>query len=200
MADADDRGVDDEKSSGGFRAFWSSLPGVLTGIAAVITAAIALAGLWRSQDDGGETASSPPAEVGATTVATTTDATATAAGGVLAEGRLTLRDDEAANLRAKRVTNVGNSDIWLMGGGNPDFAVLYAPYGGLVTEAPSADDKAGCVAALNARSADRLQLAELAPRSVICLKTQTGAIAALRIVEAPAIGSPELVIDYTLWS
>jgi hypothetical protein len=45
MADGDDPGAGDEETGGGFLAFWSSLPGVLKGIAAVITAAIALVGV-----------------------------------------------------------------------------------------------------------------------------------------------------------
>jgi hypothetical protein len=47
---------------GGFWGFWTTLPGVLSGIAAVITAAGALAGIFivRGEDDGRE--SPPPAQ------------------------------------------------------------------------------------------------------------------------------------------
>jgi hypothetical protein len=43
----------DEAGGSRFRAFWSSLPGVLTGIAAVITAVVTLAALFRGGDDSG---------------------------------------------------------------------------------------------------------------------------------------------------
>jgi hypothetical protein len=47
---------------GGFWGFWTTLPGVLSGIAAVITALVAFAGIFivRGGDNGGETPPSPP--------------------------------------------------------------------------------------------------------------------------------------------
>ena len=202
MAAGEDPTGGDEENGGGFLAFWSSLPGVLKGLAAVITAAIALIGVWRSLDGGGDDDTATPATNagGGTTGAAITGEPATPAGSALAEGRLTLQDKDSANLKAKRV-RVGdpNADLTLQGAGTPDFGILYAPYGGLLAETSGAVDKAGCVEALTARSADRVQLADLQPGSKLCLKTAAGAIALLQIVSPPAIGSAQLVFEYTLW-
>jgi hypothetical protein len=201
MADGDDPGAGDEETGGGFLAFWSSLPGVLKGIAAVITAAIALIGVWRSLDGGDDKSGTPATGAGGgTTTAVTTAAPGTPSPGALAAGRLTLRDQDTANLKGKRV-RVGDpdADLSLQGAGTPDFGILYAPYGGLLAETSGAVDKAGCVVALTARSADRVELADLQQGSKLCLKTAAGAIALVKIVSPPAIGSPQLVFDYTLW-
>ena len=211
MADGDDPSGGDEETGGGFLAFWSSLPGVLKGLAAVLTAAIALIGVWRSLDggDGGSEAASPTVAPGTdadgATVATgsgvgTTEPGAPS-GDVVAEGRLTMLDNDTANLKRKHVgPSDPNADLWLQGAGTPDFGILYAPYGGLLSEATDEVDRAGCVTALTARSGDRVQLVDLERGSTLCLKTSSGAIAALRIVSPPAIGSPQLVLDYTLWA
>ncbi len=53
----------DERTGSGFWAFWSSLPGILTGIAAVIAAAGTLAALFAGGD--GTEASAPGATAGA---------------------------------------------------------------------------------------------------------------------------------------
>lgn len=202
MADGDDgKGP----ARGGFLAFWSSLPGVLTGIAAVLTAAIALVGVWRSLDDGTDTPTrleAAPVTTSATTTATTTDGSGAPEAGVLAEGRLTMNADaRIANLKRKRVSSSdADADLWLNGSGNPDSATLYSPYGGLLSRADGAADEAACVAALTARAQDTIPFADLPAGSTVCLKTGSGAIAAIRLVSVPAIGSPQLVFDYTLWA
>ena len=202
MADEDDPAAGDEVTGGGFLAFWSSLPGVLKGVAAVLTAAIALIGVWRSLDGGDdETAGRVTSRGGGATAAGSDGSVVTANGEALAEGRLTLRDNDTANLRAKRV-RVGDpdADLSLQGAGTPDSGILYAPYGGLLAETTDADDKAGCVEALTTRSGDRVELTELRQGARLCLKTAAGAIALLQVVSAPAIGSPQLVFEYTLWA
>jgi hypothetical protein len=198
MADGDDPRPGGGMAGRGFVAFWRSLPGVLTGIAAVLTAVIGLIGLWRSLDDGNGAESSLTGR--AATVAMTTGEPGTLSGDVLAEGRLTMRDEDAANLRRKRVSaGDPEADLVLYGAGTPDFATLYAPYGGLFADASGGVDKAGCVEALTTRTRDTVQLVDLAEGSILCLKTHAGTIAALRIVSPPAIGNPQLVFDYTLW-
>jgi hypothetical protein len=201
MEDGDDPGAGGDESGHGFLAFWSSLPAVLKGLAAVITATIALLGVWRSLDGGGdETATTPSAGAGAGATTATQEPTGPA-GDTLAEGRLTLQDKDTANLKAKRV-RVGDpeADLSLQGAGTPDLGILYAPYGVLLAVATDVDDKPGCVAALNARSSDRIELPDLRKGSLLCLKTSDGGIALLHIVSPPAIGSPQLVFEYTLWA
>jgi hypothetical protein len=43
----------------GFWSFWTTLPGILTGLAGLLTAIIAVVGLWRSLGWGGGTPSAP---------------------------------------------------------------------------------------------------------------------------------------------
>jgi hypothetical protein len=56
----------DDTGGSRFRAFWSSLPGVLTGIAAVITAVVTLAALFRGGDDSDSDVTGGAAEAAAT--------------------------------------------------------------------------------------------------------------------------------------
>jgi hypothetical protein len=198
MEDGDDPGAGGDNSGHGFLAFWGSLPAVLKGLAAVITAAIALLGVWRSLDGGGETLKPSAGAGGGATSAAGEPGGPT--GDALAHGRLTLQDKDTANLKAKHVSAGGaDADVSLLGAGTPDYGMLYAPYGGLLAMATDLDDKAGCVAALNARSSDRVQLPDLQQGSLLCLKTHAGEIALLHIVSPVAIGSPQLVFEYTLW-
>jgi hypothetical protein len=201
MADPDGK----RTNGGGFLAFWSTLPGVLTGVAAVLTAVIGLVGLWRSFDDGTDAPTRPevaPATTSATTSATTTDASDPPEAGVLAEGRLTMDADAGiANLKRKRVSSSdADADLWLNAPGNPDSATLYSPYGGLLSRADGASDKPACVAALTARAQDTIPFVDLPAGSTVCLRTGSGAIAAIRLLSVPEIGSPRLVLEYTLWA
>src|SRR5687767_1394894 len=50
----------DERANSGFWAFWSSLPGILTGVAAVIAAVGTLAALFIGGDGGESPASGAP--------------------------------------------------------------------------------------------------------------------------------------------
>src|SRR5580765_698092 len=45
-------GEPSNERKGGFLAFWTTLPGILTGVAALITAIVGVVGLWKSQNDG----------------------------------------------------------------------------------------------------------------------------------------------------
>lgn len=54
---------------GGFLAFWTTLPRILTGLAALITAVVGAVGLWRSQHDG----STAPTSAATTCVESTAD-------------------------------------------------------------------------------------------------------------------------------
>src|SRR3954451_22974036 len=79
---------DSGKAKSGFLAFWTTLPGILTGVAAVITAFVGLATFLRS-----DTPSTEPAA--RTEPAQTTAATGS---GILSRGRLSLRSGDQADL------------------------------------------------------------------------------------------------------
>jgi hypothetical protein len=49
----------EQDRKGGFLAFWTTLPGILTGLAALITAVVGAIGLWKSQSGGNHPSASP---------------------------------------------------------------------------------------------------------------------------------------------
>jgi hypothetical protein len=51
---------DEESRKRGFLAFWTTLPGTLTGLAALITAVVGAVALFKSTENGGNS-SAPPA-------------------------------------------------------------------------------------------------------------------------------------------
>jgi hypothetical protein len=59
--------------------------------------------------------------------------------------------------------------------------------------------KAGCVKALSARSRDSIPHRDLPARTLVCMTTEEGNVAALRIIRPVAIGSPRITFAYTLW-
>jgi len=194
-------------------AFWTTLPGVLTGAAALLTAVVALAGLWRASDnsDGdrtevlGGSATVAGAEVQETvaTPAAQPETTATTGGGtgelgeVIRKGQVTLTDRDNIDFVDGQVTNGYAGDV-ILNGVDPDFGNLNTVRVAMAKTAGPAD-RAGCVNALNARRVDHLDHSELPAGTWVCLTTEEGNIVALRIIRPVAVGHPQLVFSYTLW-
>jgi hypothetical protein len=191
---------------GGYLSFWTTLPGILTGVAAVITAVVGLATLLHSGKPSMESAAVTtastetqlaPATV--TTGATETAQTTTAAGdggGILARGRLSLRRGDEADLESGVIEVSSSTDLsfgpestpWLHGGGGDSF---FAPV-------PAAPTKAGCVSALTQRHDQFEELPDLGT-GWVCVSTSEGDVAAVEIVALPGVGNPELRLAYTVW-
>jgi hypothetical protein len=70
----------DERANSGFWAFWSSLPGILTGVAAVIAAVGTLAALFIGDDGGESPASGSPVAAQPTSASGSGDEVAAASG------------------------------------------------------------------------------------------------------------------------
>lgn len=201
----------------GAPAFWTSLPGILTGIAAVITALVGLFALLGPGDDGADGGSVPAAErletsaaadpappepvppagaVGGTPTATSDPATAD---GAAIPGQVTMRSPDEADLESGRVgMGVDGSDLYLYCSAG-ECRLNAAGSGGLITIVDVPTDRAGCVAALRARQDGVLETADLTPGAWFCMQTDEAALALVEITGAPGVGTAELVLDYTLW-
>ena len=177
-------------------------------MAALITAVVALAGLWRaSGNDGGDPPATPsaPATVEALPEATQPDTTTTTmtastgtAGEVIHRGEVTLMDQDNVDLSEGVVSNGVANDLFLSGSADPANGALFRVLQAMViSEKPGT--RAGCVEALTARRVDRLPLPELKTGTWVCLTTEEGYVAALRIVSPFAIGNPKLAFAYTVW-
>jgi hypothetical protein len=185
-------------TKGGFLAFWTTLPGILTGVAAVITASLGLATFLHSNKPSVRAAVTPSTDTqpAATTVATS--ATGAAAGAaILAHGRLSLRRGDEADLETGVIENSLSTDLsfgpestpWLhtAGGGDSFFAPV-----------PGEPTKARCVSALTHRRDPFEELPDLGTRWV-CVSTNEGHVAAVEILALPGVGNSELRLAYTVW-
>jgi hypothetical protein len=194
-------------------AFWTSLPGVLTGAAALITAVVTLVGLWptsgkgHNDQPGASTVSErdPAAEASQpetplTTAAQPNKATTAGGGGVgelIGRGQVTLGDGDNVDLVSGVVSSGVSNDLYLQGN-SPDLGDLYTVREAMVIT-PKLRNRAGCVAALNSRRVDRVPIGELKAGTPVCITTEEGHVAALRIIRPVAIGHPQLVFTYSLW-
>ena len=125
-----------------FLQFWTTLPGILTGLAAVLTAIVAVVGLLRS-GGGTATVESRPTSTVASTSSTTNGGTQPE--GVLTQGRLAMMDGDFADLEKSRIEVSHNADLAF------ESSQLLAESPGFLTAARATSDKAGCVHDLTAR-------------------------------------------------
>lgn len=196
-----------------FKAFWTSLPGVLTGVAAVIAAVVSLVALFGpggSDDEpdgpGSAAAAAPPTVV--STGPSSPPATAApgssagaGSGSSAAEakrGSMELEPDDFADLGAGVVTGgrTTGSEFFLFAA--TDEYRLAAAIGQTFAVAPGEPDRAACAAALSKRQDRQLVLSTVGGRTV-CVLTGDQRIAALTLTGLPAVGSPRLSFDYVLW-
>ena len=61
-------------------------------------------------------------------------------------------------------------------------------------------DREACVRALERRSDRLLRLTGLREGATVCVLTGNANIAALRLTALPAVGSPRVAFDYTIWA
>lgn len=196
---------------GAFRTFWTSLPGVLTGVAAVVAAVVSLLAVFGPGHgvhavDGaaapGPVAASdaavPVTPAGGPGSASTTGASPTVGGTLVAEGTLDLRVSEFADLRSTTMSASRNagSDFFLSGG---DGFYLDAAVGETLALAHGAGDRADCVATLPRRSDPVVSLRGARSGDVVCVLTSDLEIGVLTVQTRPSTGSPVFVFSYQLW-
>jgi hypothetical protein len=182
---------EDENRKGGFLAFWTTLPGILTGLAALITAVVGAVALFKTQESNGK--SSEPA----TTVASTTGGGTTAQGKFLHAGRVTLLRGDNADLERGLIGN--SSDVDLSFGPETTPTIHYSGAStSFFAPVDARPTKSACVAALNGRH-DTEELISEIERKWTCVSTTEGNVAVVRVVSAPGVGSAKLVLSYTVW-
>ena len=184
-------------SSGGFLAFWSTLPGILTGIAALITAIVGLATLIHSWGGSNETATAPQAA--ATLTSTPASADSGTSGqepiGATKTGPLALRRGDEADLERGVVGFDANSDIML---GPESTPWLYASNAAFLAPVQTMPSESTCRRALSGRHDPFEQVSDLSAPWV-CVSTTEGHIAVVEIVGTPDVGSAQLDLKYTVW-
>jgi hypothetical protein len=174
----------DEPSSdrkGGFLAFWTTLPGILTGVAALITAIVGAVGLWKSQSGGGDHGGA--------------SATVVATNDTLVSHQLSLNPGDGADLDKAQIGSLLNTDL---GFGPESTPTLRAGASTFFAPVEGTPNKARCAAALSRRR-DTSEIVSQVERSWVCVSTVEGKVAGVRIIKAPGVGSAKLVLAYVIW-
>ena len=177
---------DEENRKSGFLTFWTTLPGILTGLAALITAVIGAIALFKTTDNGKNGES-----VGAGTPVTIS----VSQGSEPSSGRLPLRRGDSADLEHGQVGQPANPDLIFGDETTPTLhytgSSSFAPVDGRPT-------KSRCVAALKSRSDPTEIVSDLETRW-LCVSTSEGNVAVVRVVKAPGPGDARLLLAYSVW-
>jgi hypothetical protein len=204
MTEASDAPNDGKPARRGrFWAFWTTLPGLLTGVAAVITAIISLVAVFHPSGHGssGTAASTPTSRFGPSSDSTSATTTEAKTPGVLAQGQLSQQPGDAADLESGRTGNgMPSADLFLLGNGVGGATYELTSLGGPLSVASSdTADKSACTAALTTHSDTYEYLSQLHVGSLLCVDTRENHVAVLRIVSLPGVGNSQLVYAYTVW-
>jgi hypothetical protein len=203
----------------GFWAFWTTVPGVLTGVAALLTAIAGLAGLRHAV--GGDSPAPPRSGGGIVPYISPSSGSHTSisiptppgSGTVLRQGQITMVADDKADLEQGLVGNaVDHTDLYF-----PTDPVVDAPTdpggiyardypllesGGGTTYLAATDgtpDQQHCREALAGRHDSSINLPHFPPGSWVCVLTSEGNVAAVRLVQFSHPPHQRLVLDYTVW-
>lgn len=189
------------RGSGGFLAFWSTLPGILTGVAALITAIVGLASLVNSWSGGGQTASpsDPAAALSSSNTSATISSGSGASGqdsaGTVENGHLALHRGDEADLEPGLIGVSPNADLMF---GPESTPYLHAVGTAFLAPIQKGPNKATCRHALSGRHHAFEAIPDLSAPWV-CVSTSEGHIAFVEILRAPGVGSAELKLRYTTW-
>jgi hypothetical protein len=199
MADSNTGPTSQPARAGGFWTFWTTLPGILTGVAALITAIVGLITVLNRQGrERSATASDKAIPVQSAPTSQPTAASSPPPAGVFAQGRLAMKSPDRADLE-KGIAGTGGAggvDLYLYCNG---VECLLNPMGSLLTVTEAPGDKASCIAALKSRREGALRLQELTTGQRLCVQTAEGHVGALEILGLPESGSSEFVFSYTLF-
>lgn len=186
-------------SSGGFLAFWTTLPGILTGVAALITAIVGLATLLHSWTGTSQNAA-PPLQTPATatnSAPATSESTSSGqqATGTVENGRLALRRGDAGDLEHGQVGFSATEDIMF---GPETTPTLHAAGTAFLAPIQTMPSKPTCRRALSGRRDTAEAIPDLSA-PWICVSTTEGHVASVEILGAPGVGSAELELKYSVW-
>jgi hypothetical protein len=192
---------------GGFLAFWTTLPGILTGVAAVITAIAGLISYWQTTGTSTGNANQPtqqtaaqqpthtPTSATSQPNGTTPTRTVAQANGIRARGRINLNRGDQADLEQGLVAITPNSDLSFGPETTPN---LFATASAFLAPTDLPPSKRVCRAALTHRH-DAFEILPTLDTKWICVSTTEGHIAAVTVIRTPGVGNPELDLGYTVW-
>jgi hypothetical protein len=185
-------------SSGGFLAFWTTLPGILTGVAALITAIVGLATLVHSWT--GTSQNAAPLQTSATatnSASATSESTSSGqqATGTVENGRLALRRGDAADLEHGQVGFSATEDIMF---GPETTPSLHAAGTAFLAPIQTMPSKPTCRRALSGQRDTAEAIPDLSA-PWICVSTTEGHVASVEILQAPGVGSADLELKYSVW-
>jgi len=186
----------DEPSSdrkGGFLAFWTTLPGILTGLAALITAIVGAVGLWKSQS--GDNRAATSTESSLTTSTSETGSSQGTGSRSPGKGVLRLVRGDTADLETGQIGFSGQADLQFGPGSNPN---LFAAGSAFLAPLEGKPTKRACVRVLSGRRDAFEVLAELDTK-MICVSTTERNVALVRVIRTPGVGNAKLVLGYTVW-
>ena len=167
----------DEHSS-----FWTTLPGILTGVAALITALVGAAALILGLRDDTVTPTEP----------STTQSTSESTGGGNGQGStVEMRVGDGLDVDTGTVGDVSGSEVFWSSAGGWD---LNGRRAALVEGEP---DQAACRAALEQRT-DTFQPVGQFDDQVVCLETTEGVLAAVAPSTPDASG--RMTVSVTVWA
>lgn len=185
----------------GFLAFWATLPGILTGVAALITAGVGAFSLWHALTAGSATPM-PAASPTSSTAVPSTQAPGSSSlqTGVLRQGQISLDCNSGANLeRGQFGPSILAPDfVWVGPHCEPGQLSMVASHHLAPVREPV--DKQACVSALTASPNAYLSLNAVSAGSWVCVETGGSRhVGALHIVGLPAPGAQQLTFTYSVW-
>jgi hypothetical protein len=185
-----------------FLAFWATLPGMLTGLAALITAGVGAFSLWHTLTTGSVTPTpvASPATSTAVPSAVATQGSSSPPTAGLWQGQISLDCNSGANLeRGQSGPSISAPDfVWV--GPHCEPGQLSMVTSGHLAPVREPVDKQACVSALTASPNTYLSLDALSAGSWVCLETGGGQhVGALHIVAMPAPGARQLTFTYSVY-
>jgi len=184
---------DEESRKSGFLAFWTTLPGILTGLAALITAIVTAIGVWKTESGGNSNSS--PANLPPSISVSSGTVPSQGSSSSKRRGQLALARDDEADLEGGQVGFSANADVQFGPETTPNLfganSAFLAPLEGKPT-------KRACTAALNARH-DAFEVLPQLDTKRICVSTSEGHIAVVQVVREPGVGNAKLVLAYTVF-
>lgn len=176
-------------------AFWTTLPGILTGVAALITAIVGAVGLWKSQSGSSNSSSSPATVTSVNTTSTTGTGTLENDDRSVSIGRVSLARGDNADLENGRIGFSSNADVQFGPESTPN---LFAAGSAFLAPLEGRPTQPKCRAALSSRRDTFEVLPQLDTRT-ICVSTSEGDVAVVRVLRTPGVGNAKLVLGYTVW-
>jgi hypothetical protein len=176
----------------GSTTFWKTVPGILTGVAALLTAIggliVVLAQVFGTPEQ------NPPADPGARPTAVSAAASPSSPAGELRRHSVEMNGGDFIDLETGKLGKwTTTSDFYMVGGDR----LTTTPYPATLASGPVT--KATCRAALQARDDAGAEFSRISDDQWLCLETEEKHLAGVRIVRRPSPGDPVAGLEYVVW-